>query len=131
MRVRPFFWFVLFLSCTSVLVFAATRQTQIPANLQISGIPHHLLARATTTLHVRVTDQQGIPVENAHVFSEAHMTNMVMAASRSQSSVLGKGQYVVQVGLSMAGPWSVTIHAYAEGFVPLQETLLMHVKDDS
>jgi hypothetical protein len=28
----------------------------------------------------------------------------------------------------MAGPWAITIRAYADGFLPLQKTLFVQVK---
>ena len=36
MRVRPFFWILLAVSCIGVLVFAATKQTHVPAVMQVN-----------------------------------------------------------------------------------------------
>jgi hypothetical protein len=47
-------------------------------------------------------------------------------AERSQS--LGKGTYVVQLHLYMAGPWSITAQAQADGFDALLQTLQVDVQ---
>ncbi len=72
MRVRPFFWFLLFFSCVGILVFAATNQTHAPARLQVHVDQQHLTSRQLTTLELDLTDPQGIPIEDAQVLSRPY-----------------------------------------------------------
>jgi hypothetical protein len=62
MRVRPFFWFLLALSCASVLIFAATWQTYAPELLQVH-IPQQPRAVGFTTLELHLTDPEGLPID--------------------------------------------------------------------
>jgi YtkA-like len=86
-----------------------------------------LTAAGITTLELHLTDPQGIPIEEAHVLPDARMTNMDMQASYRNVSAIGKGQYKVQLRLYMAGPWLITLHANADGFRPLEQTLQVDV----
>ncbi len=126
MRVRPFFWFLLALTCASVLIFAATIQTYAPALLQVH-IPQQPRAVGFTTLELHLTDPQGLPIEQAQVNSKARMTNMDMVTHESNIKEVGQGNYIVQFHLYMAGPWEITVMAEASGFVPSHQTLLVEV----
>jgi YtkA-like len=127
MRIRPFFWYLLAFVCVSVLLFAATNQAHAPAALQVHVDQEKLTAAGITTLELHLTDPQGIPIEEAHVLPDARMTNMDMQASYHNVSAIGKGQYKVQLRLYMAGPWLITLHANADGFLPLEQTLRVDV----
>ena len=126
MHVRPFFWFLLALTCASVLIFAATIQTYAPALLQVH-IPQQPRAVGFTTLELHLTDPQGLPIEQAQVNSKAWMTNMDMVTHESNIKEVGQGNYIVQLHLYMAGPWKITVMAEASGFVPSHQTLLVQV----
>ncbi len=126
MRVRPFFWFLLALTCASVLIFAATIQTYAPALLQVH-IPQQPRAVGVTKLELHLTDPQGLPIEQAQVNSKAWMTNMDMVTHESNIKEVGQGNYIVQLHLYMAGPWEITVMAEASGFVPSHQTLLVQV----
>ncbi|HZO74105.1 MAG TPA: hypothetical protein VFB60_18020 [Ktedonobacteraceae bacterium] len=128
MRVRPFFWFLLFFSCVGILVFAATNQMHAPARLQVHVDQQHLTAQQLTTLELDLTDPQGIPIEDAQVLSDAHMTNMDMSTYARHIAVQGHGKYLVQFHLAMSGPWAVVIQAHASGFTPLQQTLFLEIR---
>ena len=126
MRVRPFFWFLLVFSCASVLIFAATTQTYAPAVLQVH-IPQKPTAVGFTTLELRLTDPQGLPIEEAQVISSASMTNMDMVTHESSIREVGQGKYLALLRLYMAGPWEITVIAQASGFAPLHQTLFVQV----
>ncbi len=128
MRVRPFFWLLLALSCITVLIFAATNHPHAPAVLQVHVDSQHPLPVGTTTLKLHLTDPQGIPIEQAEIASSARMTNMDMGTNQSHIRTLGQGDYNVELRLQMAGPWSITIMAHADGFAPLQQTLFVQVQ---
>jgi hypothetical protein len=126
MRVRPFFWFLLALSCASVLIFAATVQTYAPALLQVH-IPQQPRAVRFTTLELHLADPEGLPIEQAQIVSDARMTNMYMVTHEKRMQEVGQGNYIVQLHLYMAGPWEITVMAQASGFAPSHQILLVQV----
>jgi YtkA-like len=126
MRVRPFFWLFLVFVSTCILAFAATVQILAPARLHV-----HLVQRPTTetptTLMVHVTDAQGLTVDGAQISSRAWMTNMQMVTDATSTRPLGQGTYLVQIRLSMAGPWMISVTMQATGFTPMRQTLFVQV----
>jgi glycine cleavage system regulatory protein len=128
MRVRPFFWFLLAFSCISVLIFAALLHTQAPAVMQAQLDQQHLVAHGFTTLELHLTDSQGLPIEQAQVLPDARMTNMSMMTNQIHVESLGHGTYLAQLQLDMAGPWEISIKAYADGFEPIAKNLLVQVE---
>src|SRR5713101_6390525 len=101
MRVRPLFWFILALSCTSVLIFAALLHAQAPALMRVQLDQQRLVATSFTTLELHLTDSQGLPIEQSQVLSEARMTNMDMAINHFRVEPLGHGTYLTQLQLFM------------------------------
>ncbi len=128
MRVRPFFWCLLAVSCISVLIFAATIRTQAPAIMQVRIDQHQPVSTGIMTLELHLTDPQGLPIEQAQVISSARMTNMDMATNQIRNKQLGMGNYATQLQLYMAGPWEISIVAHADGFDDLQQTLFIQVQ---
>ena len=128
MRVRPFFWFFLALTCTSVLIFAALLHTQAPTIMRVQLDQQRPVASGFTTLELHLTDSQGIPIEQAQVLPNARMTNMDMATNHFRVEPLGHGTYLAQLQLYMAGPWKISIEAHADGFEPLAQTLIVQVE---
>jgi|SRR5579863_5849681 len=126
MRVRPFFWFLLALSCASVLLFAATVQTYAPAQLQVH-IQQQPKALGFTTLELHLTDPDGLPIDQAQIASNARMTNMDMISNEKHMQEVGQGNYIVQLHLYMAGPWEIILIAQATGFAPQHQTLIVQV----
>jgi YtkA-like len=126
MRVRFVFWLLLAVSCTGVLVFAALYQPHDPAVMQVR-IDQQPAHNGFTTVELRLTDPQGVPIENAHVSSTAWMTNMVMQSPQSKVIPLGQGKYTAQLLLYMAGPWEISVTAQADGFTSLKQTLFVEV----
>jgi YtkA-like len=128
MRVRPFFWCLLAGVCVSVLIFAATIGTRAPIMMQMHLDPAHPEALEITTLELRLTNQEGMPIEQAQVVTSAWMTNMVMGTTRVSAMTLGQGNYLAQLQLSMEGPWEIRIEAQAPGFDPSQQVLFVQVE---
>src|SRR5437763_8804920 len=118
MRIRPFFWFILALSCTGVLIFAALLHTQAPAVMRVQLDQQRPIASGFTTLEMQLTDSQGLPIEQAQVLPNARMTNMGMVTNHFRVEPLGHGTYIAQLQLYMAGPWEISIEAHADGFEP-------------
>lgn len=128
MRIRPFFWGLLATVCVSVLLFAAHTQIYAPAQLQVLMDRQQPTATGMTTLHLHLSDLQGMPIEEANVSPDAHMTNMQMTTNDELVRSIGQGNYKVQIRLYMAGPWAITIRASADGFLPLQKTFFVQVQ---
>ncbi len=128
MHIRPFFWCLLAIICMSMLIFAANVQLHIPAQLHISFDQQQPTATGMTTLHLHLSDSQGVPIEEAEVSPDAHMTNMKMITNENFVRSMGLGDYKVQIHLYMVGPWAITIHARADGFLPLEKTFFVQVK---
>ena len=126
MRVRPFFWCLLACCCVSVLTFAAIMPVHVPGILQVQ-IKQPSRAVGFTTLELHLTDPQGLPIEEAQIVSSARMTNMEMITHESHVKEVGQGIYIAQLHLYMAGPWKITVMAHAEGFAPLNQTVLVQV----
>ena len=128
MRVRPLFWYLLVFTCISVLVFAATFKTHAPAIMHVHLEQQPPVSDAFTTLYLRLTDQDGLPIEQAQVLPSANMTNMEMVTHQVSVRSLGRGNYLAQLLLYMAGPWEIHIVAYADGFASLQQALFIQVQ---
>ena len=127
MRVRPFFWLLLLASCLGVLVFAASMREDIAGIMQ-AHCEHQPVAGRLTTIDLHLSDPQGLPIDGASVFSQAHMTNMPMGTKVSGEKYMGQGNYTVQLQFSMTGPWLITLQAHANGFDVLRQTLFVHVE---
>ena len=128
MRVRPFFWLVLAASCIGVLIFAATIRSHVPAIMQVRADQQHPVSVGFTTLELHLADPDGLPIDQAQVFSSADMLNMHMLPPHSSIREVGQGNYVAKIQLYMMGPWKITIGAHADGFDALQQTLLVQVQ---
>src|SRR5258706_14645801 len=116
MRVRPFFWGLLALSCMSVLIFAATLKTHAPAIMQVHIDQSPPVASKLTTLELHLTDPQGVPIEQAQVIPSAWMTNMNMETKQMRVVPLGKGNYATELQLYMAGSWDDSVAAHSHWF---------------
>ncbi len=127
MRIRPFFWFLLALVCASVLTFAAVHPTHAPAILQVHVRQAQPTAARMTTIELHFTDPQGIPIDEAEIRSSARMTNMVMSTNQIRLYKIDEGKYGLQFNFYMAGPWEVTVHAMAPGFLEQEQTLHLEV----
>lgn len=126
-RVRPFFWLLLLVSCVGVLVFSATVREDIAGIIQ-AHCEHQPVAGGLTTIDLHLSDPQGLPIAGASVFSQAQMTNMHMGTHASGVKYMGQGNYTVQIQFSMIGPWLITLQAHAVGFDTLQKTLFVQVE---
>src|SRR5438128_1396149 len=124
MRVRPFVWLVLIMSCVGVLLFAVMLPTDVPATMQVR-LAEHPTAQELTTLTFHLTDPQGLPIDQASVVSTAAMTNMNMVTPQSHIAAVGPGTYLAQFHLYMAGPWAITVTVQASGFALLHQTVFV------
>jgi nitrogen fixation protein FixH len=89
------------------------------------------VASKLTTIELRLTDPQGVPIEQAQVIPSAWMTNMDMETKQMRVVPLGRGNYATELQLSMAGPWEIRLVAHADGFDDMQQTLLVQVQPTS
>lgn len=129
MRVRPFFWLLLVVSCGSVLCVAFLTPTHAPVLLQVhvNMDTQHPVSPGVSFLKLHLTDTEGLPIEQAQIITSARMTNMDMLGDAHFVRHQGQGDYVVAVRFSMSGPWAITIQAIADGFAPSQKTVLLQV----
>ncbi len=79
------------------------------------------------TLTLRLTDSQGLPIEQAHVISDINMTNMDMGVDQQLLRAVGPGMYMTHLHLSMMGPWMISVTAQANGFMPSHQDLSIAV----
>lgn len=128
MRVRPFFWLLLLVTCMGVIIFAFNLKTEVPALMQVHLEQPHPTVYKTTGLLVHLTDPQGLPIEQAHAVVNTNMANMDMGEQQLPLVARGQGTYETNFMPSMAGPWVVTIQVHADGFVPLHQQVFIQVK---
>lgn len=126
MRVRPVFWLLLAVTCSSLLAMALLVPTHAPAKMQVH-VEQQVLSPGRAIVHVHFMDSEGTPIDQANIASDVRMTNMHMPGDTRLVRATGGGDYLVAVYFSMSGPWSLTVHAQADGFTPLEQTLLLHV----
>lgn len=122
MRIRPFFWLLLFVSCASVITLACLHQPYTPTLLQVQLEQKQLVANAPASMELNLTDIEGLPINEAQVIPSARMTNMAMIALNTHVIPQGNGKYKVNLDLYMPGPWSITIQTHAHGFTSQEKT---------
>jgi hypothetical protein len=127
MRVRPFFWLLLLATSIGVIMLAVNYQPRLPAYIAVQMQSEHLQVHNTSDLLLHVMDTQGLPIDQAAIVSKARMTNMDMSSPDCHVIPLGDGRYQINMELTMAGPWSITIQTRAHGFAPQEHTLMVNV----
>ena len=127
MRVRPFFWLLLIITCISIITFAFTFKTALPASIQVHLERSHPVAHTPTMLTVHLADPQGVPIDQAHAIVSTNMINMDMGDQQQPLTDTGQGNYETHFFPSMAGPWEVTILVHADGFAPIHQRLIIQV----
>jgi nitrogen fixation protein FixH len=127
MRIRPFFWIMLAIICAGILIFAATISVHksVPLQAHIEQISTSTASSAQVRL--RLTDSEGMPVDQARVTPQVSMLNMVMAPSPTRVQPLGQGLYLANINFSMTGFWKIDIVARADGFAPLDQSITLNV----
>ncbi len=127
MRVRPFFWFMLVAVCLGVLTFAANMPVVrvVPLIAHIEQVSTSNPSNAEVRL--RLTDTEGMPVDQARVTPQASMPNMAMEPQSANVQALGQGLYLASISLSMAGAWKIDITAYADGFTTTNQSIVIDV----
>jgi nitrogen fixation protein FixH len=127
MRVRPFFWLLLTTVCIGVLVFAGAISIHklVPMQAHIDQVS--TVAADATAVRLRLTDSEGMPIDQAIITPHASMPAMQMAPQRIKVQSLGQGVYLTRITFSMAGAWKIDIIAHADGFDAVQQSLLITV----
>lgn len=127
MRIRPFFWIMLVTVCASVLIFAAniSAYKSVPLLAHIEQISTSTASSAQVRL--RLTDSEGMPVDQASVTPHASMPDMAMAPPLTSVRPLGQGIYLASLSLSMAGSWKIDITAHADGFATLNQSIIVNI----
>lgn len=127
MRVRPFFWIMLVAVCTGILIFAAdiSVEKSVPLLAHIEQIS--TVTASSAQVRLRLTDSEGLPVDQASVTPRASMLDMAMAPQPTNVTPLGQGLYLASITFSMTGTWKIDIMARADGFVPLKQSIIVNV----
>ena len=127
MRVRPFFWFLLAAVCVGVLTLSANIKVAqaIPLLAHIEQISTS--TASTAEVRLRLTDAEGVPVDQARVTPRASMLEMAMAPQPTTVQPLGQGLYLASISFSMAGSWEIDIAAYADGFAVTKQSIIVNV----
>lgn len=125
MRVRPAIWLILIISSLGIMIFAVLHEPLPPLKLSVEQ--QHTIANGVSMIEVHVTDTQGLPVNEAEITPQASMTNMDMIAYDHHVKQTKSGRYIIYLDLYMEGPWAITIAAEADGFHPIEHTILVEV----
>ena len=125
MRIRFFFWVVLICTCVSVLTFSIFLQKNVPALSYLSLDHPSPKVRQMVTLSLRLTDTEGVPIDNASVITHMNMTTMDMQDKEHHLQSVGKGKYIAHLQFSMAGSWFILTSIHAKGIVPAQQKLFV------
>ena len=127
MRVRPFFWIILVTVCAGVLLFATdisiSRSVPLLAHIEQVSTSGASIAQ----VRLRLTDSEGLPVDQASITSHAYMPDMHMAPPLTHVQSLGQGLYLASINFSMSGTWNIDIVAIANGFTPMKQSLALTV----
>ena len=96
------------LSCKSSSVGALTQTSN-----KITGIltfePDPLIAMKTATLKLQLSDQNGNPIEGAHVSYDLTMPAMKMPPNQPQAIAQASGLYIAETTFSMSGDWQAAV----------------------
>ena len=127
MRIRPVFWIILATVCASVLIFAAdiSISKSVPLLAHIEQISTSSASFAQVRL--RLTDSEGVPVDQASVTPRAYMPDMPMTPPQMRVQPLGQGIYLASLDLSMVGAWKIDIIARADGFDTMKQSITLNV----
>jgi nitrogen fixation protein FixH len=127
MRVRPFFWIFLVAVCSSVLIFAVTISVyrSVPMQAHIDQISTSVVQ--TTEVRLRLTDSEGLPIDQARIIPQVSMLAMPMDAQQVHVQALGQGIYLAQISFSMAGSWQIDLIAQADGFDAAHQSIQLNV----
>lgn len=126
MQGRFWLWLVFLATCVAVLTFAFMIPEHVPAHLQ-AHVDQQRPLTTELSVHIILTDPQGLPIDNARITSNAAMTNMDMINEPLHVQPLSHGQYIIAYHLSMTGPWAIHIQMDAAGFASLRQALLIHL----
>jgi nitrogen fixation protein FixH len=127
MRVRPFIWIILAVVCTGVLIFAADISVYKVAPLQAHIEQISTVTASSAQVRLRLTDSEGMPVDQASVTPQASMLNMSMAPQLATVQPLGQGTYLASISFSMAGCWKIDIIARADGFNVMKQSIMVNI----
>ncbi|GCE14420.1 FixH family protein [Tengunoibacter tsumagoiensis] len=127
MRVRPIFFMMLFLACSSVLIFAANVHFDAPVKLQVHLEETRLVSHQATRIIVHLSDSDGAPIQRAQVISSFNMTTMDMGTVQNALKEAHSGEYSSPLSFSMAGSWRIHISVHAPGFTSQSQSVLVNV----
>ncbi len=127
MRVRPFFWMLLAMVCTSVLIFAimVTNNQVYALQTQIEQVMTEPAGIVMVRLHL--TDRENQPVDRATISLHASMPAMSMEPQVTHLQALGQGSYLSRFHLSMTGLWQLALAISAPGFLPTHQLITLQV----
>ncbi len=98
------------LFCLFVFAFACQKIAKPPDIAVQYEIAPQPPRAGTTTIDVRLTDKNGVPVGGARVDLEGNMSHAGMAPVNGEAKEIETGKYRGTLQLTMAGDWIVLVH---------------------
>jgi nitrogen fixation protein FixH len=113
--------------CLGILTFAANVPLAHPVPLMAHIEQVSTSSASSAQVRLRLTDTEGIPVDQASVTPQASMPAMAMEAQSTSVQALGQGLYLASINFSMAGAWKIDITAHADGFTATNQSIVVDV----
>lgn len=98
------------LFCLFVFAFACQKIAKPPDIAVQYEIAPQPPRAGTTTIDVKLTDKNGVPVGGARVDLEGNMSHAGMAPVNGEAKEVETGKYRGTLQLTMAGDWIVLVH---------------------
>ncbi len=98
------------LFCLFVFAFACQKIAKPPDIAVQYEIAPQPPRAGTTTIDVKLTDKNGVPVGGARVDLEGNMSHAGMAPVNGEAKEIETGKYRGTLQLTMAGDWIVLVH---------------------
>lgn len=127
MRVRPFFWAMLAIICVGIVIFAETVSLHRSFSMAVHIEQIAPVATDAASIRLRLTDSEGLPIEQASITSHTSMPAMRMVPQQMAIEPLGQGVYLAHLRFSMIGAWNIEIIAHADGFAPVYQSLALNL----
>ncbi len=126
-RIHPVWWILLIFCCGAVLAFAVCIPECVPAQMQ-TRLAQPVSSDGLAQVILKLADPQGLPIEEAQIKTHASMPMMPMQPPLVHITSVGRGVYLVQLHLTMAGQWLIAVSAQATGFSVPSKTLTIEVR---
>ena len=116
-------------SLIAVGLLLACRSTAAPLQMTLKIVPDHPSMTKPLTFTLHITDDHGLPVNDATVNAALTMKLMDMGTTKLAFSPKGNGDYEASAkGVDMSGPWNLAI-GVAQGRAHAQKDFEVTISD--